>query len=223
MNTYAFRPQKIQIPREVIRELKHISDLSSKKKWEYAGTVGCKIRGKRAFFDKPTFVTSKNRRKVNLDTIQLVWPSLITYHTHPAIVQTQYTKSEDERIFTTLPSNSDFEVCIIGFPGMQTNIICDAHGYYVIDIIHAVQKGKIPISTVVGRVMDKFRQRPLLKKLVFSEDGLEYFETTLTQWKRLINLELHQHLKKLFGISIRYYAYTDQPPIITVDLDNIDS
>jgi hypothetical protein len=215
------RPQRVQIPRVVIRDLKQISDLSSKNKWEYAGAVGCKIKGKTASFSKPTFVTSKNRRKVTLDSINTVWPSLITYHTHPAIVQPQLTNRDDTKIFATLPSNSDFEVCIFGFPSMQINMICDAHGYYVIDMLQAVKNEKIPISSVVNGIMNKFRQRSLLKEWVFSEDGLEYFETTLTQWKRLINLELNQHLNKLFGISIRYYAYSDHPPIITIDLDSI--
>ena len=138
MNIVAFKPQRVQIPREVIRDLKHISDLSSRKKWEYAGGIGCKIKGKFATFSKPSFVTSKNRRTVKLKEIETVWPSLISYHTHPAIVQPQNIQHDSDKIFTTLPSNSDIEVCILGFPGIQTNIICDAHGYYIIDMIHAV-------------------------------------------------------------------------------------
>jgi len=223
MRIIAFKPQHIQIPREVIRDLKHISDLSSSKKWEYAGSVGCKIKGKSATFSKPSFVTSKNRRTVKLKEIETVWPSLIAYHTHPAIVQPQNIRNDIDKIFTTLPSNSDMEVCILGFPGIQTNIICDAHGYYIIDMIHAVEHEKIPVPSMVFKAMDDFRKRPHLRERVFSEDGLEYYSTNLHEWKRIINLELNQHLKNIFGISIRYYAYTDKSPHIIIDRDNIDS
>jgi hypothetical protein len=191
MNVCAFRPQRVKIPRKVIHELKHISDLSSKKKWEYAGSIDCTFKGRQVCFSRPTFVTSRNRRRVTLDTVELVWPSLIGYHTHPAVVQPHLLDYDSSEIFTTLPSNSDFDVCISGFPGMQVNIICDAHGYYVIDILEAV-------------------------------DGLEYFHTTLTDWKRCINTELNQQLRELFGITIRYYTYTEEPPIITIDRDSIE-
>jgi hypothetical protein len=45
--------------------------------------------------------------------------------------------------------------------------------------------------------------------------GYEYFETTLTEWKRVINQELNSYIKNLFGISIKYYGYNDDPAIIT--------
>lgn len=223
MNTIAFKPQHIEIPAQVVRDLKDISYLSSKRKWEYAGAIECKIKGRAAIFSKPTFVTSKDRRRVDLKEIETVWPSLITYHTHPAVVQPQNIHFESDEIFTTLPSNSDMEVCIMGFPGIQTNIICDAHGYYIIDVIQAVQKKKIPTPSMVFKEMDEFRKRPHLRERVFSEDGLEYYNTNLYEWKRIINLELNQYLKNLFGISIRYYAYTDKLPYIIIDRDSIDS
>ena len=104
---------------------------------------------------------------------------------------------------------------------MQTNIICDAHGYYVIDILDAVEKGNIPLPSGVNRIMNDFRQEPKLQEMVFSEDGLEYFESTLNTWKRLINVELNQKMRKILGITIRFYGYEDEPPLITFDLDNI--
>jgi len=222
MNVCSFRPQRVKIPRKVIRDLKHISDLSSKRNWEYAGNIECKIKENSVSFSKPTFVTSMSRRKVGIDTIELIWPSLIGYHTHPAIVRPQLLDYDNNEIFTTLPSNPDFDVCIYTYPEMQTNIICDAHGYYIIDILDAAKNNKIPIPSSVAKVMGEFRQRPFLKEHAFSEDGLEYFHSTLIQWKRLINLELNQLLKKEFGITIRYYAYIEEPPIITIDRDSID-
>ncbi len=222
MNVCAFRPQRVKIPRKVIHELKHISDLSSRKKWEYAGSIACTFKGNQVCFSKPTFVTSRNRRRVTIDTIELVWPSLISYHTHPAVVQPHVLNYDSSEIFTTLPSNSDFDVCICGFPGMQINIICDAHGYYVIDILEAAENDKIPIHQSVVRFMNDFRQETFMREHAFSEDGLEYFHTTLTEWKRVINTELNQQLRDLFGITIQYYAYTEEPPIVTIDRDSIE-
>jgi len=51
---------------------------------------------------------------------------------------------------------------------------------------------------------------------VFSDDGLEYFHTTLKNWKRQINSDVHRDMLHQFGISIRYYGYDDEPPVITV-------
>jgi hypothetical protein len=105
---------------------------------------------------------------------------------------------------------------------MQINIICDAHGYYVIDILEAAENDKIPIHQSVVRFMNDFRQETFMREHAFSEDGLEYFHATLTEWKRVINTELNQQLRDLFGITIRYYAYTEEPPIVTIDRDSIE-
>ena len=69
--------------------------------------------------------------------------------------------------------------------------------------------------------MNDFRQNPKLLEMVFSEDGLEYFDSTLNTWKRLINVELNQKMRKILGITIRFYGYEDEPPLITFDLDSI--
>ena len=76
-----FNRKRVKLPRKVVQDLKHISDLSCKKKWEYAGNVDCKVIENLAVFSKPSFVTSRDRDQVKLKTVELVWPALVSYHT----------------------------------------------------------------------------------------------------------------------------------------------
>jgi len=216
-----FNRKRVKLPRKVVQDLKHISDLSCKKKWEYAGNVDCKVVKNVAVFSKPSFVTSRDRDQVKLKTVELVWPALVSYHTHPCAITPNKVDYDKDSVFVTLPSNQDFEAFITCFPNMQTNIICDAHGYYVIDILDAVERNNLPLPAGVNRIMNDFRQEPKLREMVFSEDGLEYFDSTLNTWKRLINVELNQKMRKILGITIRFYGYEDEPPLITFDLDSI--
>lgn len=204
----------IKLPRKVVDDLKSVSDLSTKRKWEYAGYVDISFENNKYKFNETVFVTSRDRRQVNLEKVKLVWPSLFTFHTHPSITKPMCEKGQ---IFTTLPSDADFEAFIKGYPEMQTNIICDAHGYYVIDIIRSMDKNKLPTPHMVSYEMEEIRKRPFLKKCVFSEEGGEYHQTTLKEWKHFVNYQLHYRLNGKFGISIRYYGYNDEPATIVLE------
>ena len=218
-----FLRKQVQIPRKVIKDLKEVSTLSCKTKWEYAGNVKTfrMTTGEPLLFAKPTRVTSQDRSSVSLDTVLNVWPSLVSYHTHPCVTRPNPIEDENTTIFVTLPSQRDFEAYIKGFPAMQVNFICDTHGYYVIDLISAAERGCLPFPRVVNILMHDFRTRKDIRDMCFSEEGLEYFETNMNTWKNIINLELNAVLNKMFGITIRYYGYDDPPPIISLDLDSI--
>jgi hypothetical protein len=104
---------------------------------------------------------------------------------------------------------------------MQANIIADRHGYYVIDILESVDRGQRPVPATVNRHMEWVRSQPFFTSRVFGEDGQEYFNTTLRDWKGAINGELNTHMKRVFGISIKYYMYDEEPATITVSrVDN---
>ena len=100
-----------------------------------------------------------------------------------AILAVPLKDSDSEDVFVTLPSNADLKVYISEFPAMQTNIICDSYGYYIIDIIDAAEQNKSPLPAGAKRIMTEFRQRPDIQKRVFSEGGFEYYRTTLKEWK----------------------------------------
>jgi hypothetical protein len=212
----AVRRKRIKLSRRVVHDLKEVSKLSSVKQWEYAGN----IKYKNFRFSKPSIVTSKKRNRVEGPEIERVWYSEMSFHTHPGIGHHDGTVCENTPIFVTLPSPCDFEAYIKGFPDMQCNILCDAHGYYMIDIINSANQNTCPLPEAVNDYMSGIRSTPFMRINAFSEDGLEYFHTTLKNWKREINEKVDTEMLKLFGISIRYYGYDDEPPIVTVYMDD---
>jgi len=209
------RRQRMKLSHEVVHNLKEISKVSSVKRWEYAGG----IEYTNFKFSTPTRVTSKKRNRVETREIERVWYSEISYHTHPGIGYHEGCICENTPIYTTLPSNADFEAYIKGFPKMQVNIICDSHGYYIIDVLKSVYNRTTPLPETVYEYMRKLRSRPFMRICAFSEDGVEYFHTTLQNWKRYMNEEVNPEMIDLFGISIQYYGYDDDPPNITVYRD----
>ena len=211
----ALRKKRVKLTREVVHDLKEISKLSTIKQWEFAGG----ITYKEFKFSKATRVTSKKRNRVDSPEIQRVWYSEIAYHTHPGHGHHDKNTHEDTPVYTTLPSNADFEAFIKGFPEMQVNIICDSNGYYVIDILKSVYIRASPLPEAVHEYMRKVRSKPFMRICVFSDNGIEYFQTTVKNWKREINEYVDPEMMKLFGVSIRYYGYDDDPPIVTVYRD----
>lgn len=209
------RRQRLKLSYEVIRDLKKVSIKSSNNRWEYAGG----IEYSNFNFNPPTQITSRKRNRVEVNEINRVWYSEISYHTHPGIGYNGDITCQSTPIFTTLPSNSDFEAYIKGFPAMQVNIICDSHGYYIVDILKSVYNRTTPLPEAVYEYMRKLRSRPFMRIAVFSEEDVEYFHTTLRNWKNYINTCVNPEMEDLFGISIRYYGYDDEPPNVTIYRD----
>jgi len=206
------RRQRMKLSHEVVHNLKEISKISSVKRWEYAGG----IEYDNFKFSTPTRITSKKRNTVDTREIEQVWYSEISYHTHPGVGYHEECIGEKTPIYTTLPSNADFEVYIKGFPKMQVNIICDSHGYYIVDVLKSVYNRTTPLPEAVYEYMRKLRSRPFMRICAFSEDGVEYFHTTLQNWKRYMNEEVNPEMIDLFGVSIQYYGYDDDPPNVTI-------
>jgi len=202
----------MKLSHEVVHNLKEISKISSVKRWEYAGG----IEYDNFKFSTPTRITSKKRNTVDTREIEQVWYSEISYHTHPGVGYHEECIGEKTPIYTTLPSNADFEVYIKGFPKMQVNIICDSHGYYIVDVLKSVYNRTTPLPEAVYEYMRKLRSRPFMRICAFSEDGVEYFHTTLQNWKRYMNEEVNPEMIDLFGVSIQYYGYDDDPPNVTI-------
>lgn len=210
-----FRRKRIKLSREVVHNLKKVSRLSYINQWEYAG----KINYKGFKFSDPIYVTSKKRNTVESKDISDVWYSEIGFHTHTGLGVTNESITENTAIYTTLPSNADFEAYIKGFPSMQCNIICDAHGYYIIDMIKSADLKVLPLPEAVYEYMRKLRSTPFMRICVFSDDTVEYFQTTIKNWKRIINEEVHSEMMELFGISIQYYRYDEEPPDVVIYQD----
>ena len=72
----------IKLPTRLVKDLRKISKISTKQKWEYGGRL--------LFDDTYTYtgftrVTSKERARIDSSVLESEWNSTFTYHTHPGI------------------------------------------------------------------------------------------------------------------------------------------
>ena len=220
-------PDKINIklPRRIVNELRDLNKKSSRNRWEYAGKIDFRPNPNKSMvkFNNPQRFTSQLRNAITAETYQLLYDSYIAYHTHPTAYTPNNLKNNTamnlnnntRKILVTLPSGADMEAYIGTYPNMQANMISDENGYYVIDLIETTGREK-PNSVEVNRTMEWLRTQPFFQGRYRTLGGYEYFETTLTDWKKSINRELNPFLQRLFGISIKYYGYNDEPAIITL-------
>lgn len=219
-------PDKINIrlPRRIVNELRDLNKKSSRNRWEYAGKIEFRPNPNKSMvkFNNPQRFTSQLRNAITSETYQLLYDSYIAYHTHPTAYTPNNLKNNNamnvnnnaRKILVTLPSGADMEAYIGTYPNMQANMISDENGYYVIDLIETTGREK-PNAVEVNRTMEWLRTQPFFQDRYRTLGGYEYFETTLTDWKKSINQELNPFLQRLFGISIKYYGYNDEPAIIT--------
>jgi hypothetical protein len=220
-------PDKINIrlPRRIVSELRDLNKKSSRNRWEYGGKIEFRpnTNGSMVKFNNPQRLTSQLRDAISTETFQLMQNTYISYHTHPTAYTPNNLKNNtamnlnnnSRKILVTLPSGADMEAYIGTYPTMQANMISDENGYYVIDLIETAGRER-PNAVEVNRTMEWLRTQPFFQGRYRSLGGYEYFETTLTDWKKSINQELNPFLQRLFGISIKYYGYNDEPAIITL-------
>ena len=215
----------IRLPRRIVNELRDLNKKSSRNRWEYAGKIEFRPNPNKSMvkFNNPQRLTSQLRNAITSETYQLLYDSYIAYHTHPTAYTPNNLKNNNamnvnnntRKILVTLPSGADMEAYIGTYPNMQANIISDENGYYVIDLIETTSREK-PNAVEVNRTMEWLRTQPFFQGRYRTLGGYEYFETTLTDWKKSINRELNPFLQRLFGISIKYYGYNDEPAIVTL-------
>lgn len=216
----------IRLPRRIVNELRALNKKSSRNRWEYAGKIEFRPNPNKTMvkFNNPQRLTSQLRGAITAETYQLLYNSYIAYHTHPTAYTPNNlrnnttnlnTSNNSRKILVTLPSGADMEAYIGTYPNMQANIISDENGYYVIDLIETEGREK-PDAVEVNRIMEWLRTVEFFQNRNRILGGYEYFETTLTDWKRAINQEINPFLQRLFGVSIKYYGYNDEPAIITL-------
>lgn len=211
----------ITLPRSIVTELKRVNAISSEERIEYAGKIGfetSKNNYPQVRFNSLNRLTSYERNRISGEIVSLIKGYYITYHTHPAaqsrINNHNCNNSIRKKLFT-LPSGMDFEAYVNMYPSMQANIIADAYGYYVIDIIEASERG-IPNARIINQAMEGIRNLPFMKARERTIEGYEYYESTITEWRYTISTELNKHMKDNYGVSIKYYCYGDDPALITL-------
>ena len=211
----------IRLPRTVVNELKTVNAISSADRIEYAGKINfetSKNNFPQVKFNLPNRLTSQDRSRISIEIVDLIKNYYITYHTHPAAqsrVNNHNCNNSTRKKLFTLPSGMDFEAYVNLYPNMQANIIADAYGYYVIDIIEAAERSK-PNAKKINEAMEGIRKLPFMASREKEFEGYEYYESTITEWKYTISTELNKYMKDNHGVSIKYYCYGEEPAIITL-------
>ena len=211
----------VRLPRVIINELKRVNFISSQQRIEYAGKINfeaSKNNHPQIKFNLPNRLTSHLRAQISVEILKLIKDYYITYHTHPAArasINNNHNCNSTRKKLFTLPSGMDFEAYVRMYPNTQANIIADAYGYYVIDIIEAAERGT-PDAKKINETMEGIKKLPFLTSRFRSVDGFEFFESTITEWKYTINTELNRYMKSQHGVSIKYYCYGDDGATITL-------
>src|SRR6056300_1921420 len=229
----------IRLPRAIIKELKTVNAISSERRIEYAGKINfdtSKSNYPQVKFNVPNRYTSYERARISGEITELIKNYYITYHTHPAArsrVNNHNCNNKTRKKLFTLPSGLDFEAYVNNYPSMQANIIADAYGYYVIDIIEASERNGFNPSVFnvylyrkttanpnlarkINETMEGIRNLKFMRLRSRSIEGMEYFESTITEWKYTISTELNKYMKDKYGVSVKYYCYGDDPAVITL-------
>lgn len=229
----------IILPRRIVNDLKMINAKSSQERIEYAGKIDFKTStNNKVRFNLPNQLTSHQRGLISHEIASLITGYYVTYHTHPSAksrVNNHNCNNKTRKKLFTLPSGLDFEAYVKMYPSMQANIIADAYGYYVIDIIEASERNgfnpsvfniylrtdtnlrsKTRLARTINEAMEGIRNLPFMKERYRSIEGMEYFESTITEWKSTISTELNKYMKDNYGVSVKYYCYGDDPAVITL-------
>jgi len=229
----------ITLPRRIVNDLKMINAKSSQERVEYAGKIDFKTSTNnypQVRFNLPNQLTSHQRGLISNELASLITGYYVTYHTHPAAksrVNNHNCNNNTRKKLFTLPSGLDFEAYVNNYPSMQANIIADAYGYYVIDIIEASERNGFNPSVFniylyrkttanpnlarkINETMEGIRNLKFMRLRSRSIEGMEYFESTITEWKYTISTELNKYMKDKYGVSIKYYCYGDDPAVITL-------
>lgn len=229
----------ITLPRRIVNDLKMINAKSSQERVEYAGKIDFKTSTNnypQVRFNLPNQLTSHQRGLISNELASLITGYYVTYHTHPAAksrINNHNCNNKTRKKLFTLPSGLDFEAYVKMYPSMQANIIADAYGYYVIDIIEASERNGFNPSVFniylyrkttanpnlarkINETMEGIRNLPFMRLRSRSIEGMEYFESTITEWKYTISTELNKYMKDKYGVSVKYYCYGDDPAVITL-------
>ena len=231
----------ITLPRRIVNDLKTINAKSSQERVEYAGKIDFKTStNNKVRFNLPNQLTSHQRGLISNELASLITGYYVTYHTHPSAYSRVKNNNHNcnnktrKKLFT-LPSGLDFEAYVKMYPSMQANIIADAYGYYVIDIIEASERNgfnpsvfniymrtdtnlrsKTHLARKINEAMEGIRNLEFMRIRSRSIEGMEYFESTITEWKYTISTELNKYMKDKYGVSVKYYCYGDDPAVITL-------
>lgn len=210
------RYMSVRLSRKLIDNLKEIYFRTWTRQVEYAGTIPFTINNTRNYvkFNTPTAHT--NNRIANVTPTQEELTQYIVYHTHPV--------PENELPLFTYPSEPDLRAYINAYPQMQANLILENQGYYIIDLIETNMNKPNPnrVIQIFNELMNGYEFR----RVSVPRGRFQYYTSTPEKWKRTINKYIDPIMRKQFGISIRYYTWSELGVITLLDKNvimNVDT
>ena len=98
---------------------------------------------------------------------------------------------------------------------MQANLILENQGYYIIDLIETNMNK--PSVTNVTNLFKKLTTGERFRGIEVSWRNLGYSRTTREQWVKFINNYIDPIMRRQFGISVRYYPWSELGKITLLD------
>lgn len=201
----------IRMSKEIIKKLKGMYFDSQRDKSEYVGIINLRREGNYVKFNSPT-------KHTNWHPMRVMPPpgtenNLIVYHTHPVPV------SRNLSVYTvTIPSLEDFTYYVRHFPKIQANIILERNGYYMIDLLESTNF-KLPnpseaydtfINLLVNKDVEKYQ-------VIYDPVPLAIFSVSISSWQKMFNVYIDTVMRHIYGMSIKYYRYSEAPEITLVN------
>tara|TARA_B110000503_G_scaffold14031_1_gene19167 strand:+ start:80 stop:922 length:843 start_codon:yes stop_codon:yes gene_type:complete len=201
----------VRLSRKLIGNLQQIYKKTLDERVEYAGSIPFTVNNIRNYarFGTPTAHTNQKLGGVTFTQEDVT--QYITYHSHPA--------PKDMGPIFTYPSGPDLKLYINTYPSVQANIILEKQGYYIIDLIET-NMNKPNAGEVIETFESLIRSKEF-ERVAVTWSSIPFFQTTSPIWKRTINKYIDPIMRKQFGISIKYYTWSELGEITLLDKNNI--
>lgn len=204
----------LRLSRKLVDDFKRIYSKSFENQIEHVGSVQFMVKNVRGYvkFNNPTVSTNYSFTKVTPRISEL--NSYIMYHSHPI-------PRDDPANTFTIPSFDDFAVYINFYPYVQVNIILERNGYYVIDLIETNQFKKPSLSDVKKFWVNEIMRSGKFVNFSRLYRDIYFFVVDPDSWQRTINGFVNSSMMSKFGISVKYYKYSELAPITLLDKSQI--
>ena len=197
----------IKLSREIIRKLKDLYLTSQRDKSEYVGFINATREGNTVKFNSPTRHTNWHPSRVFPP--QGTNDNLIVYHSHPVPVSRELSVSN-----VTLPSKEDFTYYVRGYPKMQANIILERNGYYMIDLLESDNFMLPNPSAAHDTFINLLANKDISSyQVVGVRLPMSLFTVSIKSWQEMFNSYIDKVMRHRYGLSIKYYRYTELPEI----------
>ena len=200
-----------RLSRKVIDQLKDVYQKTFTERVEYVGSIPFTVYNTRNYvkFNQPSARTNGIFASVNPSQEDLT--QYIVYHTHPV--------PESNAPLFTLPSEPDFKAYIKYYPSVQANLILEKQGYYVIDLIETNMQ--TPDANAVNALFNNLTTGERFRSLQREWGVVGYTRVTRDSWLKFINEYIDPIMRRQFGISVRYYLWSELGTITLLSRDVI--